>query len=722
MILLVIFAAAPLVAFEASAQQGVRARSAARPAEINLNQKRMRIEQLVRKVGEAAGRTILLPDDVRGTVSIVAKRPMSIDEAWNVLESSLSLLGHSLLPAPEGLWRVTKVADSVGEAPFTPRREGTSESFVTTLIPLREADVEDVMPVLEPLSGSRVTLVPYPETNSVIASGSEVAIARLTTLADELDRVEQAALRIRVLRYRGVGDVEPMVESYLEAGDFRVQRVQVWSDERTNSLAVRGEPEGVDQVVAFIDDVDQPPEGGGAIRILRVLNRDPEEVAELIRSLSDGTNAARSEAREVAGPLDGADYAIAVDGPTRSLVVRAAPETQVAIRRVLEILDASPQLIAVDITVSELRLPKAWALATGFQLPFATGSNDGNDLVGFVKNDVPSTDQTIPVGVIGAISRDTGVAVQQNVNGVPVSIPILQSGTIVGVDFEAVNEVLIQPSLVITAGDEHEIFVGNNVPIPVTDSGGIDENATIAGANVPQISRTTNFDRQDIGTRVALQATAGEEGKIQLDLEIELSNIDFTRAGLAGNPADVGPAYVQQNLVAKARLDHGETAILAINSKEKEVRRNSGVPFLRDIPVLGRFFRSDGSQVDQIRLVIAVRARRVSNPSELVADTIRRRLAFERRAARESNLPQVDGPPYGVRVTTRRIEEDARSIADALAYDGHATRVQGWHSDADDYWDVYVTGLASMVDAGGVARELAEDGWETDLVVFSRRR
>ena len=191
---------------------------------------------------------------------------------------------------------------------------------------------------------------------------------------------------------------------------------------------------------------------------------------------------------------------------------------------------------------------------------------------------------------------------------------------------------------------------------------------------------------------------------------------------LAGDPAVVGPTYVQQSLVAKARLDHGETAILAINRKEKEVRANSGVPFLRDIPVLGRFFRTDGSQVDQIRLVIAVRARRVSNPSELVADTIRRRLAFERRAARESNLPRVDGPPYGVRVTTRRIEDDARSIADALAYDGHATRVHGWHSDADDYWDVYVTGLVSMVDAGVVARELAEDGWETDLVVFSRRR
>ena len=80
-------------------------------SQIDLNQKRMRVDALLRRVGEAAGETILVPDDVRGTISIVAKRPMSIEEAWAVLESSLSLLGYSLLPSPEGLWRISKVSD-----------------------------------------------------------------------------------------------------------------------------------------------------------------------------------------------------------------------------------------------------------------------------------------------------------------------------------------------------------------------------------------------------------------------------------------------------------------------------------------------------------------------------------------------------------------------------------------------------------------------------------
>lgn len=699
---------------------GVVREASAQGTRIQLNQKRARIEQLVRKIGEATGRTILVPDDVRGTISIIAKRPVTHDEAWSILESSLSILGFSLLPSTVGNWRIAKVANAVGEAPFRPEARGSSDSFVTTLIPLRSADIQDILKVLEPLSGNRVTLVPLPETNSLIASGSERAIARLTGLADELDRVEEQSLRQRVLRYRGVAEVEPLIESFITSGDYRLARVQVWSDERTNSFVIRGEQEGVDRVVRLIERIDQPMEGEGSLRILRVLHRDPEEVAELIRGFADPVQSATSAAREVAGPLGESDYSIGVDAATRSLVVRASPEAHGAIRDVLELLDVQPELIAVDITITELRTPENMGFLFGFQLPFALG-NSNDDLVGFVRSDPSTLDPNAVPTIVGQIQRDTGVTFETVENGVPITVPILQSGTISALDFEATNEVLIQPSLVVTAGDQHEIFVGTNVPVPVTDSAGIDQGSTIGGVNVNSISRTTRFDRKDVGTRLAIEARAGKKGKIQLDLEIELSSLDATRAGLGGDPAEVGPSFVEQSLVVTARLDDGETAVLAIDDRKKEQRLTSGVPFFRGLPFFGFLFGSEGSIVDDVRLIIAARARRVSNPSQLVADTIRRRLAFERRSAREAGLPQVEGSPFGVRVTTRRIEEDATAISDSLTYRGYTTLVHSWRVGDDDYYDVYITQLDSMVDAAALAQLLYEEGWEADLVILSSR-
>jgi general secretion pathway protein D len=685
----------------------------------------MRIEELVRRVGEAIERTILVPDDVRGTISIVAKRPVTLDEAWRILESSLSILGFSLLPATAETWRIAKVAEAVGESPFDPKAELEGDSFVTTLIPLRQADIEAVLPVLEPLSGSRVTLVPYSETNSLIASGPEKAIARLTEIADELDRVEEQTLRLRVLRHRGVDDVEPIVEGFLEEAPLVVAQTQIWSDLRTNSLLVRGLPEGVDAVIDFLDRLDQPRETEGALRILRVLNRDPQEVADLIQSLADPGAAATADEAEAASPLDEADFSIAVDPPTRSLIVRADPRTHEAIRELVERLDAPPKLIAVDITVSELRTPSAFGMLVGFQIPFSKGSGIG-DVIGIVTSS-PSAGG-LPPTVVGRVQRDDNVVFIPEGSTTPISIPI--EATIAATDIDATNEVLIQPSLVVTAGEQHEIFVGDNVPIPVTEDGGLadagtdpsGDAATLDGVNLGSLAQTTRFDRTDIGTRLALDVQAGEEGSIRLNLEIELSRIDLARASLGGDPREVGPSYVENKLTVEALLVDGESAVLAVDQRTNQTMIRSGIPFLRDLPYLGFLFGADATTVDDVRLMIVARARRVSNPSELVADTIRRRLAFERRRARGAGLPAVTGPPFGVRVTTRRRLDDAEAIAGSLALRGLTVEVHAWELDGEALHDVYVTRLPSMVDAADLAYSLDEEGWSTDLVVFPQAR
>ena len=703
-------------AWEAGGIRSVRAQGRT----LSLNQKRARIEQLVKKIGEATQRTILVPDDVRGTISIVAKRPVTLDEAWQILESSLSILGFSLLPSTAETWRIARVAESVGEAPFRLNATGDSDSFVTTLIPLRIAEIRDVLAVLEPLSGSRVTLVPYPETNSLIASGSERVIARLTDLAGELDRVEEANLKLRVLRYRGVDDVEPLVEGFLESGSRSLKRTEVWSDARTNSLVVRGSTDGVARVLEFLDRLDRPIDAGGVIRVLRVLHRDPEEMAELIRTFSDGTNAVTSDARAAAGPLDGADFSIAVDAPTRSLVVRADSQTHKAIREVLEVLDAPVELVAIDITVSELRTPESYGFLFGFQVPFAKGSGTG-DLLGFVQSSPEVGDAAVAPTIFGRVQRGTGVSFQPPGAPIPIEIPIETS--IGALAFDATNEVLIQPSLIVTAGEQHEIFVGSNVPIAVTDSGtGAEGGQTIGGVDVSALTRTTRFDRTDIGTRLGIEVRTGRDGKIQLDLDIELSSIDLTRAGLAGDPAQIGPSYTKKNLIVTARLDDGESAVLAVSNRKNETKISSGIPFLRDVPFFGFLFGGKGTTVENVRLMISARARRVSNPAELVADTIRRRLAFERRRARSAGMPAISGPPFGVRVTTRQLEADAQAIADSLSFRGFDTQVHGWELGGEEVFDVYVMHLASMVDAGEVAEELGEDGWDADLVVFPQRR
>lgn len=755
----------------------VRAEVAAE-ARLMLNQKRMEIAQLIELVSKETGRTILFDDQVRGLVSLVAKRPVTPDEAWEILGSALHMLGFSLLPSTVDQWRIARVADAVGESPFVRSASRESDLFVTALIPLESANLQAVMNVLQPLGGASVTLIPIEQTNSLIASGPERAIARLTALADELDRVEERALRQRVLRYRDVVDIEPMIDAQFASGRFSDRELEVWSDARTNSVIFRGADETVAELIDFLEFIDEPIRGEGEVRVLRVLNRDAGEIAQILggqaptrarkstKTSDEGDGDRRDEPDEsgleqrgeptegledasaapddgigvepqtqtptqrpppsgggipldLAALLGGEDYSIAVDQPTRSLVVRASERGHDLIRELVEELDARPQLIAVDVTVSELRTPTTWALALSYHLPLLPGDSLDEFVGRMVSLPAGGGFSSVPIdpgALFGRVSRDAGIDFEVPGEG-GVSIPIEDTVQIDAVDRKITNELLIQPSLILVAGEEHEIFVGANVPIPVSDVSPLGSTTQSGGLSLP--SATVTFNREDIGVRLTLEAQAGQEGPIQLDIEAELSDIG---PAIAGDPTKVGPTLIKQVLDAKARLDDGETAILGVYRKRVEVNAQGGTPWLADIPLLGWFWKARGEQVDDIRFIIAARVRRLATPAELVADTIRRRLVFERHRARQADLPDSDGSPYGVRVTTRALEGDAIAIAEDLERRGHHTQVHRWEgADARSLFDVYVMGLGSMVDAGDLAHSLGEDGWDADLVVFPSR-
>ncbi|MEZ4334618.1 MAG: hypothetical protein R3F35_22915 [Myxococcota bacterium] len=744
-------------------------------ATILLNQKRMEIGQLITRVSQETGRTILFDEQVKGLVSLVSKRPVTPDEAWELLDAALHLIGFALVPSTAGQWRIARVAEVVGESPFTRRVRDGSERYVTALIPLEVAPLPSVMNVIQPLAGSSVTLVALESSHSLIASGPEHAIARLTAIADELDRVEERGLRQRVLRYRDVGDVEGMIEAQFEAGRFSERELELWSDARTNSLIYRGSDDAVDRLIAFLDDIDRPIEGEGEIRVLRVLNRDAGEVAEILgvqapsrrgsKSSSDGTSkvdrtrdagesgstpqdsTSSREGTSTGGPgpsaaqdetgtseppsfaagagvdlatlLAGEEYSIAVDAPTRSLVVRASERGHRIIRELVEKLDERPQLIAVDITVSEIRTPSSLALALSYHVPLLPGDSV-DELVGrLISLPAGGGFRTTPIAdgaLFGRVSRDAGIDFEVPGGG-GVLIPIEDTGEIDASKITARTEILIQPSLVVVAGEEHEVFVGSNVPIPTSNAGIVDGVSTQGGVSTFGVS--VNFNRQDVGIRLVIDARAGKEGPIELDLEAEITAL---APSAAGPVEQVGPTLVKEVLTAKAKLEDGETAILGVDQERRDNLAEGGAPWLKDIPFLGWLFKARGEQVQDTRLVIAARARRLSTPAELVADSIRRRLAFDRRLARERNLPDPGDAPFGVRVTTRSREDDANAIAADLERKGHRTRIHRWiGQDREPLFDVYVLGLDSMADAGELAQRLGEDGWDADLVVFSSR-
>ena len=161
------------------------------------------------------------------------------------------------------------------------------------------------------------------------------------------------------------------------------------------------------------------------------------------------------------------------------------------------------------------------------------------------------------------------------------------------------------------AGEEHEIFAGVNVPVPV--------DSTAGSTNALIISQT--IERRDTGIRVRIEPTIPKEGPIALRLEIDLSAVSES--------LDVGPTFLERSVSTTVRLEPGRVAVIGWARLPSVNRTVVGVPFLMNIPFIGQFFRSTREIELSLNLIIAVRAERQLPDAEVLTSWMRRELAAE---------------------------------------------------------------------------------------------
>jgi hypothetical protein len=150
------------------------------------------------------------------------------------------------------------------------------------------------------------------------------------------------------------------------------------------------------------------------------------------------------------------------------------------------------------------------------------------------------------------------------------------------------------------------------------------------------------------------------------------------------------------------------------------MRVETRVPFLSDIPILGIFFKGIDEETLDNHLVIAVQARVLRTPEDHEAESIRRRLAFERHLTDLAGLQEVTEAPYALLAATRSVQGDAEAIAATLSGPDGAARVVAWDGYGRPRFDVYLTGFSDLAEVGEAALALRDRGWSPGVVVVPR--
>lgn len=649
-----------------------------------------------------------------GRFTAIVPRKVTRSEALSLLEAMLLLQGYALMRGPAAEWQVLPIRVASSGAPWAgPALDDDRANLITTMIDLETADVSAVAKHISHLVSKQDVVVAYPESNSLLLSGSQSRIRRIIELARALDTGGLPNLWVRTLRHRDVVETEDLWsasrQQSQEAGEKPAREpVKVLTDERTNSLIVYGPDKEIDRVREFVDALDVPEVGDGGIRVVRVYHRDAEALtAQLVKMAIARVLVSADRAGQGTDVL-GAPYAIAADLATNSLIVDADPETLASLLGLIEELDQPLPRVQVDVIAYEVSNPTDKRLGVDFFVPVIGGDDPGNTSFTIESNPNGSQFQGgvgPDISFFGRVSKQPLVLPFLDAAGVldDVVLPV-EGGVITANDREVSTRVLLRPRLTMLNGEEQEIFVGENVPIPVAQGGQSSINQT-----------STRIERQDVGINLRVTPNLGMEGKVKLDLQLELSAVT---ASIAGSLDVVGPTLVSRIIESKVALADGELAVIGLTQEGSQTDSNTGTPFLKEVPVLGPFMRTRSRRARDTHIVFAVQARILRSHSEELADYMRQRLALERSQSRVLGLERRPEAPYAILLATRSGQDDAQAIADSFEREGLEAQVGRWERQGEERFDVYLSGYADLSLAGFDALELQDRGWAPQIVVL----
>lgn len=156
---------------------------------------------------------------------------------------------------------------------------------------------------------------------------------------------------------------------------------------------------------------------------------------------------------------------------------------------------------------------------------------------------------------------------------------------------------LAEPNLIAMDGQQASFLAGGEFPVPVVQSGGASNSAAV----------TVEF--KEYGVRLNFKPTILDEDHIRLELEPEVSTIDFAN-GVKLNGFII-PGLRTRRAKTGIELRDGQSFALAGLLDNSETRSLSRIPIVSDIPVIGNLFKSKSFQKNETELMFIVTAQLV---------------------------------------------------------------------------------------------------------------
>ena len=578
-----------------------------------INMRDADIRAFAADMAQISNKTIVLDPRVKGNVTVVSNQDLDAGEAYAVFLSVLRVHGYAAIENNG----VVKVMPESGARQDATVNNKNNDSLATEVIRLSQANARVIAPLLKPLVNKQGHIAAYEATNSIIIADYVGNLSRIKSILLELDKNPADTFELIPLDNTSANEVARILGSMWRGDNQMSKSFSAIAVERSNSILLRGQIGVIKQIKRVISRLDSNSSQSSNLKVIYLKYAKAEDLTGILEKVA--------ESLEEEIPSESSKKnktSIGFHNDTNALIISAQPDILKSLESVISQLDIRRAQVLVEALIVEISDKLARDIGVQFLFigdgesspiatqRFGTPNPDLISTIGAETSEDSTISSTMQTRAANSLLALDGLAVgvaRYKASGTSFA-------TILNlIAQDADSNVLSTPSIMTMDNEEASIVVGQEIPITTGE--------TLSGSNSNPFRSVT---RQEIGVKLVVRPQINEGNAVKMYINQEVSSI-FGPLGEMSTDLITN----KRNIKTTVLVEDGETIVLGGLIDDDVQESVKKVPFLGDIPLLGRLFKTTSITRTKRNLMVFLRPTIVRNSEDVRAISNRKYNYFQ---------------------------------------------------------------------------------------------
>ena len=598
-------------------------------------------------LGDALKLDYVIDPSVQGRVTLKSSSAVNLGDVYNVLEAALATSGVSIIKQDK-LYRVTKDATALREK--IPTAGQGPGSPVMQVIPVKFVQSSQLANTIRNFLGPQAIVTNDATGRYLIVADRASTLEKVVEMVAllDVDYLQQVKVQMIPLVNADAGEVAKDMEALFKtSGMFNWAgtdglKVHFQAITRMNAVLVAGANDKlVEAAERWIKTMDAEPKNGlGAyVHIYPVTNGNAARLADILRQLFGGASAGSTATTRTTTPAGGSSATSSTQGGlggaatpaaaatttinrgnvpsagaasgtatglsgtvqvipdevTNTLIIKASALDFQQIKRVLERLDSPSRQVLIQVMVAEVALNDTLQYGVEWWLNDTLQANGQS--------------WSAKAGLGGIVTPPTTPGVATGTGGGLTYSVLNSGGQVIGLlnllSQDTNVNVISTPHVMAADGKMARIEVGDEIAV----SSQTTSTPTTLGGNT--ISNSITY--RPTGVILEVTPVISASGKVALTVSQEVSSVQAIGTTVGGITY---PNFSKRKVSTEVVVENGKPLLIAGLIRDAGNNNVSGLPGLKDIPLIGALFGSTKKVREKTELIMSITSYIINNREE----------------------------------------------------------------------------------------------------------